>query len=421
MAFIPSFTSIVRIVGGVLVVSLISTAGLLYRYQTSLIYPSCFPTGSKTQVSTPDEYDLPYTEEELITPDSQRLRIFVLLQGTKLSPRRGPASKVQARQDQEPQQLERKSTQTQTGMAPVDTFDAQLASKRPTILFLHANAGNMGHRLPLAAVFFKRFGCNVVMLSYRGYGFSTGSPNERGIKIDTQTTLDFIRAHPSLSSTVLVAYGQSIGGAVAIDLAARNPASVQALILENTFLSIPELIPHLLPPVRPFTFLCREYWCSGLTITKITEKAPTLFLSGRQDELVPPSHMDALFERCTSSVKVKKEFNDGTHNDTCIKQGYFEAVAEFLLQHVVTLVRDKVGQQEEGQQEEGQQVKGQQEEGKHNVAKRANAGKKEASGDEDDWVQMTHSEVKEVVGEKVDQVRSEQDGDAPMLSKVPKL
>ncbi|KAJ1035690.1 hypothetical protein NDA18_000467 [Ustilago nuda] len=411
MAFIPSFTSIVRIVGGVLVVSLISTAGLLYRYQTSLIYPSGFPTGSKTQVSTPDEYDLPYTEEELVTPDSQRLRIFVLLQGTKLSPRRGPPSKVQARQDQEPQQLVRKSTQTQTGMAPMDTFDAQLASKRPTVLFLHANAGNMGHRLPLAAVFFKRFGCNVVMLSYRGYGFSTGSPNERGIKIDTQTTLDFIRAHPSLSGTVLVAYGQSIGGAVAIDLAARNPASVQALILENTFLSIPELIPHLLPPVRPFTFLCREYWCSGLSITKITQNAPILFLSGRQDELVPPSHMDALFERCTSSVKVKKEFNDGTHNDTCIKQGYFEAVAEFLLQHVVTLVRDKVGQQEEGQQEKGQ----------HNVAKRANAGKKEASGDEDDWVQMTHSEVKEVVGEKVDQVRSEQDGDAPMLSKVPKL
>lgn len=402
MGYIPSLTSIVRVAGGVLVVSLISTAGLLYRYQTSLIYPSSFPSGSKTQVSTPDEYDLPYTEEELITPDSERLRIFVLLQGTKLSIRRGPPPKIQALEDEKPQQTERKSTPTQTGITPIDVFDLELASKRPTVLFLHANAGNMGHRLPLAAVFFKRFGCNVVMLSYRGYGFSTGSPNEKGIKIDTQTTLDFIRSHPSLSNTILVAYGQSIGGAVAIDLASRNPASVHALILENTFLSIPELIPHVLPPVRYFTFLCREYWNSSIAITKISQNVPTLFLSGRQDELIPPSHMDALYEGCKSKVKVKKEFNDGTHNDTCIKQGYFEAVGEFLLAHVVTLVKRKVGD-EEGEEVE-EKVGGK-------------AGRKEGSGDEDDWVKMSSSELSEVASK----VKDNEDGDGPTLSKAPKL
>ncbi|KIS66637.1 uncharacterized protein UMAG_10582 [Mycosarcoma maydis] len=416
MGYMPSFGSLVRVVGGLLAVSLISTAGLLYRYQTSLIYPASFPPGSKAEVNTPDEYDLPYIEEELITPDSQRLRIFVMLQGTKLAPRRS-TPKIQAVEDEKSslQQVERKSTANHTGITPIDVVDAELASSRPTVLFLHANAGNMGHRLPLAAVFFKRFGCNVIMLSYRGYGFSTGSPNERGIKIDTQTTLDYIRSHPALSSTVLVAYGQSIGGAVAIDLAARNPASVHALILENTFLSIPELIPHVLPPVRPFAFLCREFWNSGVAISNISHKVPTLFLSGRQDELVPPSHMDALFAKCSSNIKIKKEFADGTHNDTCIKPQYFETIGEFLLQHVVGLVRDKAALAAVETETHEQMVEDKQETG---VPSKST---KEASGDEsDDWVQMGHSEISDEaqVGE---QPKQDQLPDAPTLSSAPKL
>lgn len=321
----PSLSTVLRVVGGVVVVGLVSTAGLLFRYQTSLIYPSSFPAGSKAEVTTPDEYDLAFTEEQIVTPDGEKLRLFVMLQGHRLSS----------------SALIRKSTQAQTAQVRTECFDSALASSRPTVLFLHANAGNMGHRLPLAAVFYKRFGCNVVMLSYRGYGFSTGSPNERGIKIDTQSTLDYIRAHPALSSTILVAYGQSIGGAVAVDLAARNPKSVHALLLENTFLSIPQLIPHVMPPVRPFAFLCREFWNTGETMSKISPRVPVLFLSGRQDELVPPAHMDALFAKCRSDNKVFKSFPDGTHNDTCIKPKYFESISDFLLHYVVNLVREK--------------------------------------------------------------------------------
>lgn len=66
------------------------------------------------------------------------------------------------------------------------------------------------------------------MLSYRGYGLSAGTPSERGIRIDAQTALDYIRAHPLLKDTPVVAYGQSIGGAVAVDLAARNVKRVSA-------------------------------------------------------------------------------------------------------------------------------------------------------------------------------------------------
>lgn len=53
------------------------------------------------------------------------------------------------------------------------------------------------------------------------------------------------------------------------------------------------------------------------------------------DELVPPSHMDALLARCASDVKVWKSFAEGTHNDTCVKHGYFESIGLFLTTFIV--------------------------------------------------------------------------------------
>ena len=83
------------------------------------------------------------------------------------------------------------------------------------------------------------------MLQYRGYGLSTGNPNEKGLMIDAQTGLDYIRERPELRGTKIVIYGQSIGGAVSIGLASRNQkqGDIAGVVLENTFTSIRKLIP----------------------------------------------------------------------------------------------------------------------------------------------------------------------------------
>lgn len=105
-------------------------------------------------------------------------------------------------------------------------------------------------------------------------------PDEDGIRIDAQTALDYIRKDPELSKTPIVLYGQSIGGAVAIDLAARNPdKGIVGLIIENTFLSLvsscileapdslknaaqPRLVPELMPFLKPFLFVLTQTWPS---------------------------------------------------------------------------------------------------------------------------------------------------------------
>lgn len=74
---------------------------------------------------------------------------------------------------------------------------------------------------------------------------STGSPDEAGLKIDAQTGLDYLRQRTETRDTEIIVYGQSLGGAVAINLVAHNEeqGDISGLILENTFLSIRKLIP----------------------------------------------------------------------------------------------------------------------------------------------------------------------------------
>ncbi|CAE6411458.1 unnamed protein product [Rhizoctonia solani] len=226
-------------------------------------------------VATPADYGLPYSDLTFTTPDNVKIRAYLLIQRrTLLSP------------------------DGSVGPAEVETEgdDADYARLRPTVLFLHANAGNVGHRVPLAKVFYYKMRCNVLMLSYRGYGLSEGQPSEKGLKLDAQTAFDYILEHPILSKTRVVLYGQSIGGAVAFYLANTNASLIAALIVENTFMTLPSLIPTVLPVAAPLAFLCHQVWDSASAARNLPKSVPALLLSGSQDELVPPSQIRGLFD-----------------------------------------------------------------------------------------------------------------------------
>ncbi|GES92345.1 alpha/beta hydrolase protein [Rhizophagus clarus] len=212
-----------------------------------MIYLAGIPAGSRQIVQKPSDFGMEYTDVTLTTKDGVRIKAYIC----KLP---------------------------------------RYARDRPTILLFHANAGNMGHRLPIAREFYVKLRCNVVLLSYRGYGLSEGNPTEKGLRIDSQAILDFVLNDEDLKNTKLIAYGQSLGGAVTIDLVSRNEDKFSGMIVENTFLSIPKLIPHVFPIIKHLSFLCHQIWPSEKSIQQIVN-VPILFLSGLIDELVPPSHM----------------------------------------------------------------------------------------------------------------------------------
>lgn len=202
----------------------------------------------------------------------------------------------------------------------------------------HGNAGNIGHRLPIAKILAEDLGYNVFFVEYRGYGLSTGDPNEKGLTIDAQTGLDYIRHREDMKHSSILIYGQSLGGAVAVGLVEKNQEAgdIAGLILENTFLSIRSLIPSILPPARYLAGLCHQVWPSEEALPKI-KNIPILFLSGLKDEIVPASHMKKLHEICRAEVKIWKEFPEGSHNDTVAEEGYFEAIDEFVNNQVTKI------------------------------------------------------------------------------------
>ncbi|KAL9123069.1 MAG: hypothetical protein Q9187_000371 [Circinaria calcarea] len=205
-----------------------------------------------------------------------------------------------------------------------------------TFLMFHGNAGNIGHRVPIARVLEENLGCNVLMLEYRGYGLSSGTPDEKGLMIDAQTGLDYIRKREETKRSKIIIYGQSLGGAVSIQLVARNQqdGDIVGLILENTFTSIRKLIPSAFPPARFLAPLCHQRWPSEETLPQIKD-VPILFISGLKDEIVPPSHMEQLYSLCRSSTKIWKAMPNGTHNDTVAEPYYFNYIADFINDHVL--------------------------------------------------------------------------------------
>ncbi|TPX30094.1 hypothetical protein SmJEL517_g06257 [Synchytrium microbalum] len=314
------------LIGGALV--------LLWVYQTSLIYPAAFPEGSRTEVFTPDKFSMHDWEDlTLTTPDNLKIKAYLIRRKIELSGAYNDPSR----------------SNKSIGVDKLSPY---------TILYLHANAGNMGHRLPFASLFYKSLKCNIFMLSYRGYGLSEGSPSEAGIKVDAQTALNYLKEHPTLRFSKIILFGQSIGGAVAIELASKNPDLVEGVIVENTFLSLPKLIPHVMPFIGPLGFLCHQIWPTYKSITLIPRTIPILMLSGLKDELVPPSHMHALASIARASRKgivvdesmatvvvgdktelpklvVDEQgvrfvsFKEGKHNDTCIAPGYMDAIEKW--------------------------------------------------------------------------------------------
>ncbi|KAJ1759080.1 bem46 protein, variant [Coemansia sp. RSA 1591] len=264
---------------------------IVWVFQRDMVYPAAFPAHSRERVPLPSQFGMPHFDDiRLETPDKVVIRGYLIKQAT----------------DEE-------------------------TKRAPTLLYFHANAGNMGHRLPIAKLIYDAAKCNVFMLSYRGYGLSEGRPSEPGLRTDATTALEFIRSHPLTANTKLVAYGQSLGGAVAIDTVASYESEFSGLILENTFLSIPKLIPNVLPILKYVTFLSSEKWDSESQIQRIT-RVPILFLSGLQDELVPPPHMRQLFELASGVEKARitwEEFVRGNHNDTCVQPTYFERISEW--------------------------------------------------------------------------------------------
>jgi len=206
-------------------------------------------------------------------------------------------------------------------------FVWHLVSHRPggaTILFFHGNGGNVYHRTEhldgMAAE-----GLNVVLLEYRGYGKSSGRPSEAGLYRDADTAYRYLSS--ILPSEKIVLFGESLGAAVATDLAIRERTA--GLILESAFPSVRHLgqLHYPLVPGFIYNHLSHSY----NTLAKIGRlEIPVLFIHGSRDEIVPIAMGEELFETAPPP-RYWYPVEGADHNDLPFVGGapYYRRLAEF--------------------------------------------------------------------------------------------
>jgi fermentation-respiration switch protein FrsA (DUF1100 family) len=157
------------------------------------------------------------------------------------------------------------------------------------VLFCHGNGGNIGDRL-IDAQLLTGAGFNLLLFDYRGYGRSTGRPDEEGTYRDALAARDALVSQPECEPGGVIYLGESLGGAIALELAVQGPP--EGLILQSTFTSVRAMARRHYP-VIPSGFVPDAY----PSIRRIGElRAPLLVLHGDRDEVVPLSQGRELFD-----------------------------------------------------------------------------------------------------------------------------
>ncbi len=148
-----------------------------------------------------------------------------------------------------------------------------------TILFFHGNAGNISHRIEKIK-FFNDLECNVFIVDYRGYGRSQGKPSEAGLYKDAQAAYAYLVSKGILANQI-IGYGESIGGAVVVDLARQK--KMKAIILDSTLSSLKDMVKYSYPFIPYWVFASRFDSESKIKVIKI----PKLIIHSVNDEIVP--------------------------------------------------------------------------------------------------------------------------------------
>lgn len=226
-------TIVVLLTGGVIL-------ALAWAFQRSLIY---FPLGS---AGTPADVGLDATESiTFVTDDGIRLAGWFV--ASRTSPSRG------------------------------------------TIIVFNGNAGTRAFRAELARAL-REHGIGVLLFDYRGFGGNPGRPTEDGLARDARAARAFLETRADVDQRRVFYFGESLGSAVAVRLAAERPPA--ALVLRSPFTSLAE-VGRVHYPVLPVEWLLRDRFDSLSRIAAV--RCPVVVIAGDRDSVVPFSQSRRIY------------------------------------------------------------------------------------------------------------------------------
>lgn len=171
-----------------------------------------------------------------------------------------------------------------------------------TLLFVHGNAENITSHV-MRVYWLPRAGFNVFLLEYRGYGRSEGTPTIAGLIDDTEDALLHVGKMPEVDPHRIILFGQSLGGAIAVNAAVRPDVAprIRALVLDSAFSSFRGIVRDKLdgfwvtwPLQLPLSFLVGDSFSPIEAVRAV--HVPVLLLHGEKDPIVPSYHSARLFD-----------------------------------------------------------------------------------------------------------------------------
>ena len=180
---------------------------------------------------------------------------------------------------------------------------------RAVVLFCHGNTGTVVEWSEEVQLLRDRHGLAVLVFDYRGYGLSNGTPSEQGILRDARAARKWLAEQKEVHESDIVLMGRSLGGAVAVDLAAEENA--RGLVLQSTFSSLPDVAAHHMPWLAPQWNMTQRLH-SAKKVGRY--RGPLLQSHGDADRTIPLASARKLFE----AAHEPKEFvviAGANHND----------------------------------------------------------------------------------------------------------
>lgn len=214
---------------------------------------------------------------------------------------------------------------TSDGLTLGGWFVSRVATPEFAVIIFNGNAGNRSHRAAFADAL-ARSGLAVLVFDYRGFGGNGGSPTEGGLRLDARAAREALLAHVDIRSTGVVYFGESLGTAVAVELASEHPPA--ALVLRSPFTSMTDVGRHHYPWL-PVGWLLRDRFDTLRRIPGV--HTPTFVIAGDEDQIVPISQSRRVFE-AANEPKSLLVIPHAEHNDEVLITGrtMIEAVLRFL-------------------------------------------------------------------------------------------
>ncbi len=201
----------------------------------------------------------------------------------------------------------------------------------PTLIYFHGNAGSFPNRAERIRKYMAR-GYNIVMMTYRGYGGSGGSPSERANVMDALAVYDAVRTS-GVPEDRIILYGESLGTGIAIQVAAQRP--VAGLILDAPYTSIVDLA-GLHYPFLPARWLMSDRYESSTYASQVS--APVLIVHGEADRIIPVEMARRLAAAFPGPCEVAT-FPEAGHSDHFL-HGSYDVIFSWLARHTAKASKD---------------------------------------------------------------------------------